>query len=95
MKNIAEVNSNDKELHYCISSGMFQIHYIYKRFMDDVKQRKNMIVWIAHPDTRNEKRWMANIAEWEKLLKYIQKPEFNITFRQLPTIIPDTQGYEE
>ena len=95
LKNIAEVNSNDKELHYCISSGMFQIHYIYKRFMDDVKQRKNMIVWIAHPDTRNEKRWMANIAEWEKLLKYIQKPEFNITFRQLPTIIPDTQGYEE
>lgn len=95
LKDIAEVNSNDKEIHYCISSGMFQIHYIYKRFMDDVKQRKNMIVWIAHPDTRNEKRWMASIAKWEKLMKYLQKPEFKITFRQLPTIIPDTQGYEE
>ena len=93
LSNIEQVNSNDKEIHYCMSSGMFQMHYIYKRFMDDVKQRKNMIVWVYHKETANEKRWMKEISGWEKLLKYIHEDKFNIQFRTLASIVPDTEDY--
>ena len=93
LSNIEQVNSNDNEIHMCMSSGMFQMHYIYKRFKDDPKQRKDMIVWVYHKETANEKRWMKEISGWEKLLKYINPDKFNIQFRTLASIVPDTEDY--
>jgi len=92
-KNIEESQTNDKELHMCISSGMFNIYAIYKRFQDDKKNRRAMVIWVAHPSTREEKRWMKNFAGFEEILKFIHEDKFNIKFNQLPSIVPDTEDY--
>ena len=90
---IEEVNSNDNEIHMCISSGMFNIFSIYKRFQDDVKERRKMIIWVAHPNTAQEKRWMGNFAGFEEILKFINEDKFDIKFQILPSIVPDTENY--
>ena len=90
---IEEINSNDNEIHMCISSGMFNIFSIYKRFQNDVKERRKMIIWVAHPNTAQEKRWMGNFADFEEILKFINEDKFDIKFQILPSIVPDTSDY--
>ena len=81
--------TNDKRLAISMTSGMYDYRKILSPLASDEEGRKEMIVFIHHPDISSQERWDDENSGHKKELKTIC-PQWKIIFKELDTEVEDT-----
>ena len=81
-------STTDKRLAISMSSGMYDYRKILSPLATDKEGRKEMIVFIYHPNIASQERWAEENSDHTKELKKIC-PQWQILFKQLDTEIED------
>ena len=89
LKSMVNKAINDKRLAMFMSSGMYDYRKILSPLATDIENRKEMKVFIHHPDLISQERWDEQNSGHKKELKKIC-PHWKIIFKELDTEVEDT-----
>ncbi len=86
--------TNDKRLAISMSSGMYDYRKILSPLANDKEDRKEMIVFIYHPNITYQEIWDEENSHHKKELKKIC-PQWKIRFIELETEVEDTSSKKD
>lgn len=94
LKSIVQKAISNKRLAISMSSGMYDYRKILSPLANDKEGRKEMTVFIYHPNITYQETWDDENSNYKKELKKIS-PQWKITFKELDTEIEDTSSKKE
>lgn len=94
LKSIVQKAISNKRLAISMTSGMYDYRKILSPLANDKEQRKEMTVFIHHPNISAQEMWDEKNSDYKKELKKIC-PQWKITFKELDTEVEDTSSKKE